>query len=404
MKLPLVLSSRDRKIGLTRWKKQFAKNPRQEVIWRRNQIPANKDISNWKTAEDSRWRILHAIDSYSLKTNGLKQVNFCLKSMYLCINHCLPRQELAEVYSNALKQIESRNFKEIKTLHKTVFKKKDLRVEVTHLDTQEKKDKFYPNISPNYEILDIKLFFGKNKLTIEKKSSPWMALKSGIRVRKERGKPTYTKSIREIQKYLPCQVELGSGVSTELGIPPINYLYDTYQVTNRETGKLIFGIEDTLFEKIINDVESFLQKTSKVMVSAWEANENSIFYMLLKKGIEKGVFLQPIITNNYDNILKLHNIKINTIRRFDEKKVDTFRFHPKAKSLLVIGVHADRRNIHDLARKSGLKVIFVDPEVYLESSGRQTKYQLESPQDGDLIFNLTASEFAKIFSQEIIDI
>lgn len=67
-------------------------------------------------------------------------------------------------------------------------------------------------------------------------------------------------------------------------------------------------------------------------------------------------------------------------------------FDPKAKALLVVGVHADRRLAQLRARERGLKLIYIDPERYLAPDGAPIPYPVESPQDQDGLVRMTAGE------------
>ncbi|MFE3631131.1 hypothetical protein [Streptomyces goshikiensis] len=49
------------------------------------------------------------------------------------------------------------------------------------------------------------------------------------------------------------------------------------------------------------------------------------------------------------------------MRRYDQR-IPPVTFHPDAKALVVIGLHADRRWVAKQAREAGLKVFLVDPE------------------------------------------
>ena len=61
------------------------------------------------------------------------------------------------------------------------------------------------------------------------------------------------------------------------------------------------------------------------------------------------------------------------------------QFDQNAKSLLVVGCHADRRGIEKRARERGLKIIYIDPEGWWVD-GKFLAYPLESPQHTDLIY------------------
>lgn len=73
------------------------------------------------------------------------------------------------------------------------------------------------------------------------------------------------------------------------------------------------------------------------------------------------------------------DLKEKYVRRFEEFQiVPEIEFHPDARSLLVVGAHADRRRVEKQAREKGLQVIYVDPEGYLNPSGATIPYPLES--------------------------
>lgn len=110
---------------------------------------------------------------------------------------------------------------------------------------------------------------------------------------------------------------------------------------------------------------------------------------------DRGLIVGPIITNNFDGLVSRVGLKELFVRRYEETHIiPKIKFHPQAKSLFVVGSHADRRRIQHAARNKGLKIVYVDPEGYL-SSGKFIEYPLESPQDCDFLFRVTANEFAK---------
>ena len=80
------------------------------------------------------------------------------------------------------------------------------------------------------------------------------------------------------------------------------------------------------------------------------------------------------------------------MRQFDKDWVyPEVKFHPAAKSLLVIGSHADRRGTVGCARRAGLRVIHVDPEGYGTETGF-VPYPIEAPTDEDFIIRKGATE------------
>ncbi len=90
-----------------------------------------------------------------------------------------------------------------------------------------------------------------------------------------------------------------------------------------------------------------------------------------------------------------------SLRRYDteayfpiyrNERQEDVEFNPAARSLLVVGVHADRGLAQMRARQLGLRVIYIDPERYLAPDGSVIPYPVEAPQDGDLFVRMTAGE------------
>lgn len=71
------------------------------------------------------------------------------------------------------------------------------------------------------------------------------------------------------------------------------------------------------------------------------------------------------------------------MRRYDQK-IPPVTFDPRAKALLVIGLHADRRAVQARARERGMRVFYVDPEG-LEENSVFKEYPIEGARDEDVI-------------------
>ncbi|MEU3724604.1 hypothetical protein [Streptomyces sp. NPDC031705] len=78
------------------------------------------------------------------------------------------------------------------------------------------------------------------------------------------------------------------------------------------------------------------------------------------------------------------------MRRYDQR-IPPVTFHPDAKALVVIGLHADRRWVAKRARAAGLKGFLVDPEGFPRPDGTWFDYPLEAPQTGDVVVRQTAA-------------
>lgn len=327
-----------------------------ENIWRRHQSFENHELSGWKTEEDRRRRLVHFIDKYDVINN-----NFCLSKFYLRINLQLPILESLG-YEKFLSNYVGGN------------------------------DLFSINFSTSnlgdYNNLDIILKSNNFDITDEITSRPLRVFEKGIRQVLPRGNPKYV-SISDIADYFPAHVELGCGPSISSGIPPLNYFHKLFSLS--KNGKFVFSFhDDELVKSIINPFEWY-EKTSYMQRMCLEAVPTK-FYYTLKSLIESGRVIEPIFNNNFDGLSKSLEIDELCLRKYDsEGEYPDYSFSSEAKSLIVIGSHADRRGCQRSARKAGLKIIYIDPEGYMYGDNF-ISYPLESPQDDDLVIRLKADD------------
>ncbi len=177
----------------------------------------------------------------------------------------------------------------------------------------------------------------------------------------------------------------------------MNYLHDVYYVTDKNTNKFILGhTNDKLAYNIAANIEESLTKFTYMYKQCF-LSKPTLFHYILKLMYKNKLLVGPIITNNFDGIPSQLGIKEEYIRRYDETHIiPDVNFHPNAKSLIVVGSHADRRKVQAAARKKSLKVIYIDLEGYFNES-KFIPYQLESPKNEDLLYRESATNaFTKI--------
>lgn len=384
MELPLILLDNLDLNYINRWQHQFSDPGRKslEGIWRRTQNKENRDKSGWKEATDMRRKMVHYIDEFDMKDCGT-YAQLLLVSPYLWVHYAFPDSEIEEfdqVIASLLEQWERRDGHY--ALGDLIF--------IIDKAKPSFDDVEFPK---EYSFRSYTLHKRDVAISIEKQKEPWDILKMGIRKIQKRGHPQKIQEIRKIAEFLPAHLELGCGPSIEAGIPPLHYLHDVFGISDPQSGHFLLDLtRDTLIPSILRDPRAFYRRSSLPYSHALTASRTD-FYQVIKKLYERGLILDPVITNNFDGLPSLIGMKEQYVRRYSESEIiPKIGFRPESKALIVVGSHADRRCTQEAARRAGLQVIYIDPERF-EQSGKV--YPLESPHDEDIVINMTAQEFAE---------
>jgi hypothetical protein len=227
---------------------------------------------------------------------------------------------------------------------------------------------------------------------------PWLVLESGFRQPDRRGNPRLDPPVSEILEHLPAQVELGCGPSIEAGIPPLRQLHDVYHVADRSTRAFLFGSgRDVLPALLVSEPERTYRRFVEMFRRCFTASPTR-FHSMLRTMQRRGLVVGPVLTNNFDGLPRRLGLSEVRLRRYDEIEAPV-SFHPAARSLLVVGSHADRRRLQRRARERGLKVIHVNPEGYVEH-GSFVPDPVEGPQSDDLFWREGATPaFARFVAE-----
>ncbi|MCF7835610.1 MAG: hypothetical protein K9M15_00605 [Candidatus Marinimicrobia bacterium] len=399
MKLPYSVFEGLNENHKNRWEKQFILMGRCESVglWRRTQCVDNRDKSGWSSCDDMRRRIVHFIDRLGVVKNNNNKYSFSLMQPYLWLHLSFPKKEM-DIYKLKLKQsLQAGNWNK-KT--ENLYTRGDVECFLTNI--QPKQDKEEGRKFPeNYSFLTVTIKGKDYEIPQSRLNEPWDVLKTGIRKPIKRGNPVVTKDTSSLLEYFPAQIELGGGPSIEAGIPPLHYLHEVYYVSDIKDGLFVLDpIKDNLLHDILSNPEEFYKKALRLQLQSL-LSEPTSFYKLLKKLFKKGLAVGPVITNNFDGFCSVLEIPEKYVRKYDEAHITPeIDFDKKAKSLLVVGSHADRRRIQESARGKGLKVIYVDPEGY-NIDGEWVQHLLEGPQTEDILVSLTAEEFTASLEKHI---
>ncbi len=401
MILPYQIQSFNDSDFIERWKNQFVSADRTffEGLWRRTQEKETSEKSGWKSEADARVKILYFIDEYDVTLIENNKTGFYLKAPYLWLFLAIPVDEVITLRTNCYKAL-SMNWEYERT--KKYHKRGDLTFQLYISENPPEKlaARHFPH---NYQFVEATLTSSKTKIPEYKYSNPWSVFKSGIRKPLPRGNPSIIESVDEISKYLPFQVELGCGPSIEAGIPPLHVLHSLYDITDSGGNFIFCDDRFSLLSRLLENPEQFYCQSSFSYRTSLAA-EPTTFYKLLWKLKNLGHLVGPVITNNFDGLARRVGLAEAFVRRYEEQSiVPDIDFDENAKSLLVVGSHADRRRIQEKARLKGLKIIYVDPEGYI-SNGKFYQYPVESPQNDDFLLRMTAQEFAEAYNHYLVHV
>ena len=378
------------------WEKHFAgaahERPRaiEEGIWRRTQDPANAQQSGWSEDENGRRRIVHYRYRYDLDYT-FPVPRLVLAELYLYTSVLAPKAEIGEYRHNVRSWLIEGGWRQVDD---TTWSKGDLRVTVTPYDTHPQDERASRETPPGFCSLDVAFVSEDFTVTRNVRQVPWNVLAGGIRIKDERGNPTYADDLRELKKHLPFQVEIGCGTSVEAGVPPLHFLHQAYRVTERtnnvmkQTHPFVLSPQrDTLVREMLLDATMKADELVTMFRVSFLAEPTAAHHAL--KALHGASYLVgPVLQHNFDLLAARAGLEECFVRRYDQK-IPPVPFHPEAKALLVVGLHADRRSVEKRARERGMKVFYIDTEG-LEEFGKYMPYPLEGPQDGDVIVKAAA--------------
>ena len=358
-----------------------------EGMWFRNQRKENVNQSDYVDEKTKRRRYLHFYNSY-INDNGY----FSLKNVYIYVSNTLPKEE-NEKYLNRIMVPLKKNFKEVEH---NVFELDDLCVYINEYDVHPKNILSQEVFPQNYNSVDVLVTTkGYNYKPVYERM--WEHSTKMFRIPGTRQNPTYIKSLDEIKDFLPAQIEMGCGPSISAGIDPLYVMHETYKVQNHHTKKFYFGDEDTFLEEFFKNPQEKLMFFSQTPLKCLKANPTE-GYKAFKDLYNKGLFVGTVLNNNFDRIVSRLDIPEIILRTYQKDLyIQNINFDPRAKSLITFGCHADRREVEKQARAHGLKVIFIDPERFIKD-GKEEKYLVEAPQDGDFVYNKTFEEVMQEFN------
>ncbi len=190
----------------------------------------------------------------------------------------------------------------------------------------------------------------------------------------------------DISSFAPFSLCCGSGLSTESGLPLLGTIHELFHVDNIASDEFIFGAKDELPAKLAADVDGQFRKFCQFTVDAIHANP-SVSHEIIAELYKKGVVRQ-IFTDNMDHILRKAGVPSIQTRVSIFPDRFPVKFDPSVRTLLVIGVAVDRREVIKQARGKRMRIIAINPVLGVAPHSRNIDYLVR----GDIFFKGTAGE------------
>ncbi|MGW5257640.1 hypothetical protein ACWERW_32680 [Streptomyces sp. NPDC004012] len=143
---------------------------------------------------------------------------------------------------------------------------------------------------------------------------------------------------------------------------------------------------DTLVQEILLNAPAKAEDLTRMFAQCYIAEPTSA-HTALKALHDAGHMVGPVITHNFD-VLSARAGLPEAFRRYDQK-IPPVPLLDEARSLLVIGLHADRRAVQARARAKGMRIFYVDPEGLMEN-GVCKEYPIEGAREGDTVVRAAA--------------
>ncbi len=186
--------------------------------------------------------------------------------------------------------------------------------------------------------------------------------------------------------FAPFALCCGSGLSTESGLPLLGTIHSLFYVDDLQENEFVFGAKDPLPAKLAADIGGVFRTFCQFTVDAIRVKpppSHEIIADFWKKGIIKQVF-----TDNMDHVLQKVGVPYTQTRVSIFPDRFPVKFDPTVRTLLVIGVAVDRREVIKQARGKRMRIIAINPVFGVAPHSRNIDYLTK----GDIFFKGKAGE------------
>ncbi|MEU2855597.1 hypothetical protein [Streptomyces syringium] len=365
----------------------------EEGIWRRTQDPDNAEQSGWTEDSSGRRRVVHYRLHYGLdRTQPVERL--VLEELYLYVSWLAPAGEIAGHRRDLETWLTDGRWKPTGD-EDTTWRRGDLYATIVEHPVHPQDERAGRDTPEGFTSVDVTIRSEDYTLTRAARNLPWDVLAGGMRVKEQRGNPAYADDLSGLLNHLPFVVEAGCGTSIEAGVPPLHWLHEVYRVTARAGNDLSQGYAFTLApasDILVREVLTETERKVDDMVSMFRTlfvAEPTAAHRVLKALRDAGHMTGPVASHNFDRLFARAGLEEAFMRRYDQR-IPHMPFPDDAKALLVIGLHADRREVQARARALGLPVFYLDTEGVTEN-GAYRPYLIEGAREGDTVVRSAAT-------------
>jgi hypothetical protein len=171
----------------------------------------------------------------------------------------------------------------------------------------------------------------------------------------------------------PSVAYVGSGLSYESGLPTLASVHELFGVDRLGDEEFVFGARDPIPGQLAESVGATFGRFAGFHLLAAGARPSGSHEELAR--LYRRGFITRILTDNVDNLFAKLEVPFTPTRGigiFNDRFPITFTHEER--TLVVVGVAADRRGVIEQARKQGLRIVVVNPHLPVSPKSQSLSY------------------------------
>ena len=201
-------------------------------------------------------------------------------------------------------------------------------------------------------------------------------------------------ALKQLSQWLPFDLYAGSGVSYEAGLPTLCDMHDAFCLDDHAGHGFTTGLEDQLPAWLAADAAATFRRFCRLHVDALSAQPSPAQRVIAD--LHGRGMIGTVMSDNVDNLLCKLSVPFVRTRGsgvFNERFPAEF----KTRTLVVVGVAADRREIVQQARARRMQIVVVNPCTRVSPRVQHLNYV----RPGDHFYRASAEQFFTALAAEL---